>query len=497
MHIQAKGTALGTAERANVPYAEPSNTVWIDVTTILRWHRPVVGVVRVEQELARWALVDPHCKIGFCRFDRATSTFHHVEKEKVAAQIEYYDGITQNSATPIETRVERIEFRAKQWAIGFLSRLPSRWRAPTIAFMRRHRPVLVSVFSFLNAIKSKVKEGAASRKSSQMRSSLLPVLEFRPRDVYVSVGGDWDDKDLRFLYKYKRLHGFSVMGMCYDVIPVKFPHLTLENTAKVFPQYLVDLAWVADHILCISTCTERDFLEFLGSVGAQQPSTSVIKLGNTLGRSDATGGSFIREAERKYSEVSTMVDKFRRVPFVLFVSTIEKRKNHELLYRVWVRLIEAGCEVPQLVLVGMRGWGVDELLADLLRDRRVRDRIHVLHHISDAELAFLYDHCLYTLYPSLYEGWGLPVVESLAFGKFCLCSNTGSLMEAGSGFSEYLDPWDVNAWADRVRYFIDNPQEIQERNRKVALLFTAQSWKETSRTIVHRAREMMRGSGHS
>jgi glycosyltransferase involved in cell wall biosynthesis len=187
----------------------------------------------------------------------------------------------------------------------------------------------------------------------------------------------------------------------------------------------------------------------------------------------------------------SLVKKFSGSPFVLFVSTIEKRKNHELLYRVWVRLIESGCEVPQLLFVGMRGWGVDELLADISRDRRVKNRIHVLNNVSDAELTFLYDRCLYTLYPSFYEGWGLPVVESLAFGKFCLCSNAGSLTEAGEDFCEYIDPWDVNAWTSKIRYFVENPEEIEKRNRNAALSFKAHSWEETSRKIMHIARELL------
>ena len=142
---------------------------------------------------------------------------------------------------------------------------------------------------------------------------------------------------------------------------------------------------------------------------------------------------------------------------------IERRKNHDILYRAWLRLIEAGCTIPNLVFVGMRGWGVDDLLSDLARDRRIRGRIHVLQTVSDTELAMLYDRCLYTVYPSLYEGWGLPVVESFAFGKFCLCSNAGSLPEAGGDLAEYLDPWDLNAWVERIQIFRRSPGGDREK----------------------------------
>src|SRR5262245_759313 len=155
--------------------------------------------------------------------------------------------------------------------------------------------------------------------------------------------------------------------MCYDAVPIKFPHLTLENTANVFPQYLADLAWTADHVMCISACTQRDFLEFVDAVAATRPKTSVIRLGETL----ISRNPCVVSARLATSKVRSLAEKFGGNPFVLFVSTIEKRKNHEMLYRVWVRLIEAGCEMPHLVFVGMRGWGGDELLADISRDWRV------------------------------------------------------------------------------------------------------------------------------
>lgn len=69
--------------------------------------------------------------------------------------------------------------------------------------------------------------------------------------------------------------------------------------------------------------------------------------------------------------------------------------------------------------------------------------------ISDADLAALYSACLFTLYPSVYEGWGLPVWEGLGNGKFCLSSNQGSLPEAGEEFADYADPWNVDEWPTR------------------------------------------------
>ncbi len=73
--------------------------------------------------------------------------------------------------------------------------------------------------------------------------------------------------------------------------------------------------------------------------------------------------------------------------------------------------------------------------------------------IKDEELSLLYEKSYFTVYPSWYEGWGLPVAESLAHGKFCLAANGTSLREAGGEFAEYLDPYDIPAWSERLLYY--------------------------------------------
>lgn len=143
--------------------------------------------------------------------------------------------------------------------------------------------------------------------------------------------------------------------------------------------------------------------------------------------------------------------------------------------------------LPDLIFVGMRGWGVQELLSDIALDPRVQGRIHLLHHVSDAELAELYQHAYFTVYPSLYEGWGLPVAESLAFGKFCLCSDTSSLPEVGGEWVEYLDPWDIPTWVERLRHYISHPEEVARRNAAIAEGYRPHCWAQTAETIYQEA----------
>jgi len=75
------------------------------------------------------------------------------------------------------------------------------------------------------------------------------------------------------------------------------------------------------------------------------------------------------------------------------------------------------------------------------------------------------------------------VVESLAWGKFCLVSNAASLSEAGGPWAEYLDPWDLPAWVDRLGYYMQHPQEVRARNERIAREFRAPGWAQTAQAI--------------
>ncbi len=286
----------------------------------------------------------------------------------------------------------------------------------------------------------------------------------------MSLGLDWEYLDQKALYRLKRELGLKTTLICYDVIPALFPHLVVLPPGN-FGAYLVDMAWTADAVLCISEHTRRDCEAVLHRLGAPVPPTHVIHLGSDIqlaGEETPPAGLGIHPDER---------------PFVLFVSTIERRKNHEILYRAWTRLREQGTVPHRLVFVGMQGWGVTDLMNDLSLDPRIRQDIVRLNHVTDAELAWLYRHCAFTVFPSLYEGWGLPLVESLARGRFCLASNAASLPEAGGEWAEYLDPWDLPAWVERLGHYMRHPEEVAARNERIASGFRAPKWSDCASAI--------------
>ncbi|QKC78315.1 glycosyltransferase family 1 protein [Mesorhizobium erdmanii] len=383
----------------------------------------------------------------------------------------------QSPAVPLTVRLASVVRR-------ILNRLPRRIGDPIFRYLAGRREVAEAGINGIREFRRAMRAfwAPSSMQTTHLQKAPGRQLEnalFSHGDVYISLGLDWDQKDPVFIAEQKSLRGFKGIFCCYDLIPVKFPHLCVGDVAAKFANYFVDIAWCADEIVSISECSRRDLSVLLEELGAPIPETTVIKLGSHLPTSnDANVSIQTREAVGGR--------------FILFVSTIERRKNHETLYRAYTRLVDKGVKnLPTLVFVGMPGWGVSDFLADLRFDHRVKHLVKVLANVSDADLNWLYKNMLFSVFPSLYEGWGLAVAESLAAGKFCLASNVASIPEVGGDLIEYLDPWDVQLWADRLEWYFDHPSALAEAEARIQNEYDAPTWDETAITIFTRAERLL------
>jgi len=470
-------------------------TIWLDVSTVMAWHRPAVGIVRVEAECAAYVLQQLDAALGsvrFCRF-HATSGYQEVSAAEVRVALARIQGPSETligGKSPSPSNEPRIplERRVTALVLRLINRLPVGLRAPAFEFAARRRESFGAALRGYRELRHSLKTfvrppqvgfSALMNSVSGAPTTQRPPVPFGAGDVYLSMGLDWDQKDLVYLYDQKRSHGFSVVLFCYDVIPVKFPHLCVGDVAAKFALYFANLAWCADKVLCISECSRNDLKALLAELGAPLPDMSVIKLGCQLP---------VIATDAIASDVAALLGQ----RFVLFVSTIERRKNHETLYRAYTRLVDAGeTNLPLLVFVGMPGWGVNDLMADLRFDPRTKDLIKLLHHVNDADLARLYQHALMTVFPSLYEGWGLPVAESLAAGKCCLASSVASIPEVGGDLIDYVDPWDVQAWAERLRWYFNNPSLVADKEARIKDRYQPMSWPMCAEDVLSHATGLM------
>jgi glycosyltransferase involved in cell wall biosynthesis len=172
--------------------------------------------------------------------------------------------------------------------------------------------------------------------------------------------------------------------------------------------------------------------------------------------------------------------------YVLFVSTIEIRKNHRLLVRVWRRLLERhGWDaVPTLLFAGRIGWLVEGLMAELAASRYLDGKIVHMADLSDRELRQAYRGCLFTIFPSLCEGWGLPIAESLAQGKACLASNRTSIPEVGDDLVDYFDPTDEADALAKVERLLFEPAYLAAREARVRTDYRPRTWADCVQSLI-------------
>lgn len=140
--------------------------------------------------------------------------------------------------------------------------------------------------------------------------------------------------------------------------------------------------------------------------------------------------------------------------YFLCVGTIESRKNHVLLLKVWQRLRDRlGEKTPRLLIVGQWGRGAEAVSDMLDRDPRLADHVSFIERCTDDELANLMAGACAMLLPSLAEGYGLPMAEALSVGLPVIASDLPCFREVGQGIPCLIDPHDVEVWAERIADF--------------------------------------------
>lgn len=264
--------------------------------------------------------------------------------------------------------------------------------------------------------------------------------DFRRDDVLLILGASWArDGCYRAVAEARRAHGVFFVQMFHDLIPTLLPEMVPPDLIGGFNQAMAGMLGCADHILANSAYSRQDLLKACEGLGVAGPPVGVIPLGATLDyRQDS-----VRPAPPP--EDGRPSPRARFGDYVLCVGTVEPRKNVAYLATIWGRMLASGeGPVPKLVCVG-RMSGMNEALSRLLKASDNLDG-HFVHlsDVGDDDLKRLYRDCLFTVFPSIYEGWGLPVAESLLFGKICVSSNATSMPEVGGDWAVYIDPHNVN-----------------------------------------------------
>ncbi len=254
----------------------------------------------------------------------------------------------------------------------------------------------------------------------------------------------------------------------YDLSFLHHPEWHTEmNWATTFLGGVYYASLFADGIVAISEHTRDDFLRFFPYFPRERiwavPLASRFPLDGVKSHPPASVSLASKE-------------------FWLAVGTLEPRKNYPTLLKAYAALVQAHPKTLPLAIAGGQGWRM-EYLQSMISALDLEGRVYLLGYVSDAELQWLYANCFAFVYPSLFEGFGLPVLEAMSMGAAVITSDATSLPEVAGEAALLVDPTSV---ADLVAAMerLQKDKSLWAALQNAALERASRfSWEKTARTV--------------
>lgn len=318
-------------------------------------------------------------------------------------------------------------------------------------------------------------------RSLRVVTELSPEFRFQEGACLVNLGTSWWLQNY-FLHvrRVKELYGVRYVPFVHDMIPVITPEHCVKELTQDFISWALGVFAHADHFFTNSDASKRDLIKVAEQLGydLDHQNIHVVRLNADFRK--PTISVPVAQTLSRYG--------LSEGQYVLFVSTIESRKNHLSAFKAWQDLIRerGSADVLKLICVGNRGWLNDAVFAKLEADKELQSKVIIVSGVSDPDLANLYKASAFTLYPSTYEGWGLPVTESFCYGKAALLSDSSSLPEAGGDFADYFRVGDQAEFMQKLEQLMFDLPYRREREQNILSNFQPRPWRELGEDIEQR-----------
>ena len=397
-------------------------SVWIDLTDFLKWTGNLTGIQRIQYNLSK-KYIDSGRDVHFFVYDESRRIFEKVDfiPEAIVSH-----GIIGSSADNL-----------------------------TIKQTNRYVSKLVHI------LQRTIKTGG--NQKTPIINSGCP---FSHDDIILVMGGIWVGNFIEDLSVCKQKYNFRFIHFAFDMIPSLFPGYVVDWLPGAFNSYQEKVFSIAEGIISISESTKHDVLQFIKERGiANSPLIQTVRIGEDI------------EGDNNYDNTNPpeLLKEKVNEEFILTVSTFEARKNYTSLFYVIKEAKLRGVKIPKIIIVGRDGWLTDNIRYAMAADRDALESITILNNVNDRELDWLYKNCRFTIFPSFYEGWGMPVAESLSYGKLCLSSNTSSMPEIAGDLIEYFSPYNTGEILEKITKYLDD-SVLKAKVNKIESSYHRTSW---------------------
>lgn len=250
----------------------------------------------------------------------------------------------------------------------------------------------------------------------------------------------------------------------YDLIPIKYPEYCQKSVVALVKDILKSIdkeTWIT----CISQSTKDDLCDFL-DINPDKVFVTPLAASNKFYR--CTASDKIISVKEKLGITACS--------YVLSLATLEPRKNIITTIKSFCRLMQEN-KLPDtvLVLVGTKGWDFDGIF-DEIESSTARNKVIVTGYVNDDDLAPLYSGATVFVYPSFYEGFGLPPLEAMQCGTPVITSNTSSLPEVVGDAGVMLDPLDIDGICDAIYRIFSSKKKYRQMSEASILQAKTFSW---------------------